>query len=87
MKVTYYLETISSWCYWAEPTWKELKARYAGRVEFDWKIAKMQREDYPASRAQCDWFYRRSGLIVLPPLLMGGLLIWWFTRNRFQRSS
>ena len=29
--VTYYLEVISSWCYWVEPTWAELKARYAAK--------------------------------------------------------
>jgi len=28
VKVTYYLEVISSWCYWAEPAWAELKRRY-----------------------------------------------------------
>lgn len=70
MKVTYYLEVISSWCYWAEPTWQELKARYAGRVDFDWKIAKMQKDDYPVSREQCDWFYRRSGLLVRSPFML-----------------
>ncbi len=59
--VTYYLEVISSWCYWAEPAWAELKSRYAGRAEFDWKIALMSAEGYPVSQAQCDWFYRRSG--------------------------
>lgn len=61
MKVTYYVEVFSSWCYWAEPTWAELKTRYAGRAEFEWKIALMNPEDFPVSREQCDWFYRRSG--------------------------
>ena len=70
MKVTYYLEVVSSWCYWAEPTWKELKARYAGRVEFEWKIASMRKEDYPVSRAQCDWFYRRSGTLMRSPFML-----------------
>jgi hypothetical protein len=70
MKVTYYLEVISSWCYWVEPTWAELKQRYAGRVEFDWKIALMRKEDYPTSREQCDWFYRRSGLIMKSPFML-----------------
>ena len=41
MKVTYYLEVLSSWCRWVEPVWVELKTRYAGRAEFDWKIALM----------------------------------------------
>lgn len=70
MKVTYYLEVISSWCYWVEPTWAELKARYARRVEFDWKIALMRKEDYPTSREQCDWFYRRSGMIMESPFML-----------------
>jgi len=64
MKVTYYLEVISSWCYWAEPAWTELKQRYSGRVEFEWKLALMDASGLPTSRAQCDWFYRRSGTIM-----------------------
>ena len=64
MKVTYYLEVISSWCYWAEPAWTELKQRYSGRVDFEWKLALMDAAGLPASRAQCDWFYRRSGTIM-----------------------
>jgi len=70
MKITYYLEVISSWCYWAEPAWAQLKQRYAGRVEFEWKIALMQPGDYPVSRAQCDWFYRRSGLMMQAPFML-----------------
>ena len=70
MKVTYYLEVMSSWCYWAEPAWAELKARYSGRAEFDWKIALMRPEDYPVSREQCDWFYRRSGMIMRSPVML-----------------
>ena len=47
-----------------------LKQRYAGRVEFDWKIALMRKEDYPASREQCDWFYRRSGMLMKSPFML-----------------
>ena len=61
VKITYYLEILSSWCHWAEPAWAELKARYAGRATFDWKIALLNPGDFPVSRAQCDWYYRRSG--------------------------
>lgn len=67
VKVTYYLEVISSWCFWVEPTWTELKRRYEGRVEFDWKIAQMPPDAYPVSREQCEWFYRRSGTIMCSP--------------------
>ncbi|MBX3750589.1 MAG: DsbA family protein [Opitutaceae bacterium] len=80
MKVTYYLEIFSSWCYYTEPVWSELKRRYAGRAEFEWQIALMGPQDYPASRAQCDWFYRRSGGTVMhtPYMLNSG----WFEAER-----
>lgn len=70
LKITYYLEVISSWCYWAEPAWAELKQRYAGKVEFGWKIAQMPVEAYPVSKAQCEWFYRRSGTIMRSPFML-----------------
>jgi predicted DsbA family dithiol-disulfide isomerase len=80
MKVTYYLEVLSSWCAWVEPAWAELKARYAGRAQFEWRIALMRESDYPVSRSQCDWFYRRSGGTVMhsPVMLNSG----WFERER-----
>lgn len=65
MKVTYYVEVISSWCHWVEPVWAELKQRYAGRAEFEWRIALMSPGDFPVSQAQCDWFYQRSGGTVM----------------------
>jgi predicted DsbA family dithiol-disulfide isomerase len=70
MKVTYYLEILSSWCHWAEPAWDELKRRYEGRVTFDWRIALMNPADFPVSRSQCDWFYRRSGTIRRSPYML-----------------
>jgi len=80
MKVTYYLEVLSSWCTWVDPVWAELKQRYAGRAEFEWKIALMNPEDFPVSRSQCDWFYRRSGGTVMrsPFMLNSG----WFEAER-----
>jgi predicted DsbA family dithiol-disulfide isomerase len=70
VKVTYYLEVISSWCFWVEPTWAELKRRYEGRADFDWKIAQMPAEAYPVSKNQCEWFYRRSGSIMRSPFML-----------------
>ncbi|NBV23294.1 MAG: disulfide bond formation protein DsbA [Proteobacteria bacterium] len=71
MKVTYYLEAISSWCYWAEPMWADLKRRHAGQpVHFDWKIALMNETGLPTSRAQLEWFYRRSGPMVRSPFML-----------------
>ena len=80
MKITYYLEVLSSWCHWVEPVWAGLKARYSGRAEFEWRIALMRREDFPVSRSQCDWFYRRSGGTVMhsPVMLNSG----WFEPSR-----
>lgn len=70
IRATYYLEVVSSWCHWAEPAWAELKSRFAGQVEFNWKIALMDASGFPTSRAQCEWFYRRSGLIVRSPYML-----------------
>src|SRR6478735_7925218 len=87
MKVTYYLEVISSWCYWAEPAWAELKQRYAGRVEFDWKVALMSKEDYPVSIAQCDWFYRRSGMLMRSPFMLNSGWLEPFREGLFPAAS
>ena len=70
MKITYYLEVISSWCHWAEPAWAELQRHYAGRIDFQWRLALMDSSGLPISRAQCDWFYRRSGTIVRSPYML-----------------
>lgn len=70
VQVTYYVEMISSWCHWAEPAWAELKRRYAGQASFEWRIALLDAGGLPASREQCDWFYRRSGTIVRAPYML-----------------
>jgi predicted DsbA family dithiol-disulfide isomerase len=68
--VTDYLEVVSSWCFWSEPTWAELKKRYEGRVAFQWKIALMDPNGLPASREQEQWYYRRSGLMNQSPFML-----------------
>jgi predicted DsbA family dithiol-disulfide isomerase len=68
--VTDYLDVISSWCFWSEPTWAELKKRYDGRVEFQWKIALMDPNGLPTSREQERWFYRRSGMMMRSPFML-----------------
>lgn len=70
MKVTLYVEVTSSWCFWAEPAWAELKRRYAGAAEFDWKIALIPLSAQPVSPAQRLWFYRRSGTIMRSPFVL-----------------
>ena len=68
--VTDYLEVVSSWCFWSEPTWAELKKRYEGRVAFQWKIALMDPSGLPTSREQEQWFYRRSGMMMRSPFML-----------------
>jgi predicted DsbA family dithiol-disulfide isomerase len=69
--VTYYLDVISSWCYWAEPAWAELKRYCADKpVEFHWKISLIDPSGMPGSSEQEDWFYRRSGTIVRSPFML-----------------
>ena len=80
-KVTYYLEVISSWCWWAEPAWAELKKRYAGEVQFGWKLALMDASGLPASRDQLEWFYRRSGTIMRSPSRLNS---GWFEQGRTE---
>ncbi|PYK93785.1 MAG: disulfide bond formation protein DsbA [Verrucomicrobia bacterium] len=70
LSVTYYLDVISSWCFWAEPAWAELKKRYHGQVEFQWKIALLDKTGLPLSRAQEAWFYRRSGMLMRSPVML-----------------
>jgi predicted DsbA family dithiol-disulfide isomerase len=70
ISVTDYLDVISSWCFWSEPTWAELKKRYNGRVEFQWKIALMDPGGLPTSREQEQWFYRRSGMMMRSPFML-----------------
>jgi predicted DsbA family dithiol-disulfide isomerase len=68
--ITYYLDVISSWCYWAEPAWAELKKRYQDRVDFQWKIALMDSSGLPTSHEQHEWFYRRSGTLMRSPFML-----------------
>ena len=70
MKITYYLEVVSSWCHWADPMWAGLRERYAGRAEFRWKPALMDASGLPTSVEQIEWFYRRSGLMVRSPYML-----------------
>jgi predicted DsbA family dithiol-disulfide isomerase len=80
VKITYYLDLVSSWAYWAEPAWAELKQRYAkSPVDFEWKIALLDESGMSKSRAQCDWFYRRSGTIMRSPFLLNS---GWLTHSK-----
>ena len=71
MNIIYYLDVTSSWCFWAEPAWAELKQRYASApVEFSWRIALLDKAALPVSKSQLEWFYRRSGMIARSPFML-----------------
>jgi predicted DsbA family dithiol-disulfide isomerase len=77
VKITYYLDVISSWCLWAEPAWAELKQRYAkAPVEFMWEIALIDETGMSKSQEQADWFYRRSGTMMRSPFMLSSA---WMT--------
>ncbi|MEP7078409.1 MAG: DsbA family protein [Chthoniobacterales bacterium] len=76
--MTNYLDVISSWCFWAEPAWTELQRRYAGRVDFGWKVALMDASGFPKTKDQAEWFYRRSGMMMRSPVM---LKAGWFEPN------
>src|SRR3954469_15285583 len=77
-KVTISIDVISSWCFWAQPAWEELKKRYGDRVDFQWKIALMDASGFPKSIAQSEWYYCRSGMMMRSPFrLKPG----WFEPN------
>jgi predicted DsbA family dithiol-disulfide isomerase len=70
LKITYFLYVISSWCFFSEPAWAELKKRYAGQLDFAWKIALMDATGMPTSREQLAWYYRRSGTVMRSPFML-----------------
>ena len=58
----------------------ELKQRYAkAPVEFGWKIALIDEQGMSKSRAQCDWFYQRSGTITRSPFMLNS---GWLTHSK-----
>lgn len=71
VQIIYYLDVTSSWRFWSEPAWAELKQRYAAKpVEFSWRIALLDQNALPTSPAQLAWFYRRSGPILRSPFML-----------------
>jgi predicted DsbA family dithiol-disulfide isomerase len=81
LTITCYLDVISSWCFWALPTWRKLREEYGERVDFNWKIALMDAIGMPANRAQIEWFYRRSGMLMRSPVMLRST---WYEPGRTE---
>jgi len=64
VKLFYYLDVMSSWCFYSEPQLERLRKKYGARLTYDWRIA-LVTENMPGgnTREQCEWFYNRSGSI------------------------
>ncbi|MEZ5276155.1 MAG: DsbA family protein [Opitutaceae bacterium] len=75
VNITYYLDVVSSWCFYSESTWALLKSRYGDVARFDWRIATIPESGLPRTREEEEWYYRRSGTMVgRVPMLHSG---WW----------
>jgi predicted DsbA family dithiol-disulfide isomerase len=72
---TYYLDVVSSWCYYVEPVWRNLQGHYEGRVTFCWEVALIPEAGLPGSREEEEWYYRRSGLITRQAQMLNAG--WW----------
>jgi predicted DsbA family dithiol-disulfide isomerase len=70
LTATNYLDVISSWCFWATPAREELRGRYRDQVDFNWKIALMDKSGLPPTRAHTEWYYRRSGMLMRSPFML-----------------
>ncbi len=44
INVTYYLDIVSSWCFYTESTWAQLKERYQDVATFDRKVSLIPEE-------------------------------------------
>lgn len=71
MKLTHYLDVLSSWCLIAEESVTRLRAEHAAALEYEWRIAWVK-DGGPAaySREQLAWYYARtqavSGIALVP---------------------
>ena len=63
LTLIYYLDVLSSWCFYAEPNLRRLLDVLGERVRYEWRIALVENPAGGYSHRQYDWFYRRSGSI------------------------
>ncbi|MEM8868572.1 MAG: disulfide bond formation protein DsbA [Verrucomicrobiota bacterium] len=70
VKVTYFLDVVSSWCRYVEPVWKSLIEDYGTAVAFDWEVALIPKAGLPGSAEEEDGYYRRSGVMTKQPVML-----------------
>lgn len=64
VRLTYYLDVLSSWCLVAEPALGRLRQECGERLAYDWRIAILfEKQAMGYSRETCDWYYSRTASI------------------------
>lgn len=65
VKLTYYLDTLSSWCLIAETALDRLRDEFGTQVETDWKIVALNEgAPFEDSPQKFEWFYRRTNAVT-----------------------
>jgi predicted DsbA family dithiol-disulfide isomerase len=61
VKMIYYLDILSSWCFFAEDAIAKIKSRFGADLEYEWRIAAL-RDGKPLgySPEVLGWYYKRS---------------------------
>jgi predicted DsbA family dithiol-disulfide isomerase len=61
VKMIYYMDILSSWCFFAEGPLAKLKSRFGSDLEYEWRIAAL-RDGKPLgySPEVLGWYYKRS---------------------------
>lgn len=64
VKITYYLDVVSSWCHYVEPAWKKLGDTFGDALTQTWEVALIPEQALPQTAEEEDGYYRRSGIIT-----------------------
>ncbi|HEV2037069.1 MAG TPA: DsbA family protein, partial [Candidatus Eremiobacteraceae bacterium] len=64
IKLVYYLDVLSSWCHYCEPSLQRVVKKYGPQLSYSWRIALIT-ENMPGGNTleQIEWYYKRSGSI------------------------
>ncbi len=62
--LTYYLDFVSSWCYYFEPVYAALQEEYRDQIAFDWQCSLIPPDALPQNRAEELYYYQRSGTVT-----------------------
>lgn len=64
IRLIYYLDVMSSWCYYSELNLERLRKKYGERLACEWRLALVTDAGPQGfSRDQMTWFYKRSSSI------------------------